>query len=531
MNKIIRYFSLLLIVFVLFGCNNKKTKEPTKEETNPSNHQHVYALRYDETGHWNECECGNKFDTIAHKGGVATETELAICEVCGQKYGEFKKPTPTLEETPTPDTPDIPIVVEYRVILTYNEEEGSVSVTKTPAKPGETITISVTPNSGYSFSKAYLNDQELEELSFVMPECEVVINVTFEKVSPSECNHEYTSGVCDYCGILKQYNPLYELFGYEIEIYTASDRNPYGIDLRDYGSDVSAYIYEPNLTVLEDPYTNVNKTEFYNNYVPATSYEDSYLRSKHHLMSGDITGQYYIPEDGKVLEGEQAIKVTTATYILDPNGAYLGYVVNNLYGEDYIIYYGGGYTSLNDVAAYLLAFGTVPANTISKKSSSGQSQAISLWGKYGRVNDSRFSGDTSKYPYEPELPNILGSNGILYHEMDFGTTGGYTNSNSVGTSYSSGEYNNGSKITRGAARMVYVADANVKKIEERHVFYTYNHYNDFQEFLNYYNGWGVRFGNQSAGNEYCGGTDDYYALGCVPPTKYPEVLLKKYSEI
>ena len=422
-------------------------------------------------------------------------------------------------------------VINHQITLVFNSEEGNVEVNKENASAGEIITITAIPNKGYILSKIYLNDQEITKLEFTMPECEVVLNVTFEKSSPIDCNHKYSNGLCEFCGIVKQYNPLYEVFGYDIEIYTSNERNPYGINLKQYGSDVSAYIYEPNLSSLSDPYTNVNKTEFYNNYKPATSYEDSYFRSKHYLMSGDITDQYYLPVDGKKVEGDKAVKITSATYILDPDGGYLGYVVNNLEGEDYIIYYGGGYTSINDVASYLLAFGSVPANTNSKKNSSAQSQMIGLWGKYARVNDTRFFGDTSKYVYEPELPKILGSNSILYHEMDFGTTGGYSNSNSNGTNYRQTLYNNGSKISRGAARMVYVADKKVKTIEERHVFYTYNHYNDFQEYLNYYNGWGIRFGCESAGNEYCNGNEDFYALNCVPPSKYPEVLFKKYSEL
>ena len=31
------------------------------------------------------------------------------------------------------------------------------------------------------------------------------------------------------------------------------------------------------------------------------------------------------------------------------------------------------------------------------------------------------------------------------------------------------------------------------------MFYTYNHYNDFQEYLNYYGGWGAMFGNITGG--------------------------------
>ena len=33
---------------------------------------------------------------------------------------------------------------------------------------------------------------------------------------------------------------------------------------------------------------------------------------------------------------------------------------------------------------------------------------------------------------------------------------------------------------------------------ERYVFYTYNHYEDFQEYLNYKGGWGKRFGYETS---------------------------------
>ncbi len=316
---------------------------------------------------------------------------------------------------------------------------------------------------------------------------------------------------------------LKSLFGENIDIYTNSDRNPYGIDLNKYGSNVTAYFYEPDFVNNLDPYINVDKTEFYNNYEKATSYEDAYYRSKHYLLSGDITDQVYLPTDGKITEEEKAVRLTDATYVLDADGNYLAYIPNVIDGDNYIIFYGAAYISLNEIGAYLLAFGSVPANQISKKGSSGQSQAISLWGKYGRVNDSEFYGNTGKYPYEPDLPT---NDVVLYHEIDFGTVGEYATGYGQQTTY-----NNGSKITRGAARLVYVADKNVTKIEERFVFYTYNHYNDFQEYLNYHNGWGVRFGNESAGNPYCSSSSDYYNNNCVPPTQYSEVLIKKYSEI
>ena len=78
---------LLSLVFVMattlvcaVGC--KQNSKPT--------HKHSYAVTWstDGTNHWHECECGDKIDLEAHKGGTATCTEKAECEVCRVKYGE-----------------------------------------------------------------------------------------------------------------------------------------------------------------------------------------------------------------------------------------------------------------------------------------------------------------------------------------------------------------------------------------------------------------------------------------------------------
>ena len=48
----------------------------------------------DETDHWTECDrdgCEYATDKVAHFGGTATETEKAVCEGCGQSYGELKE--------------------------------------------------------------------------------------------------------------------------------------------------------------------------------------------------------------------------------------------------------------------------------------------------------------------------------------------------------------------------------------------------------------------------------------------------------
>ena len=142
--------------------------------------------------------------------------------------------------------------------------------------------------------------------------------------------------------------------------------------------------------------------------------------------------------------------------------------------------------------------GTIPANYVSKKSSKPNS---SIWGEYLRVNHSYFLGDTNKYPYEPELPDISGCGGKLqYYEMDIGTTGTTT------PGYPPEPYIEGNTINRGAARIVYArCDLNNNgkyETNELYVFYTHNHYNDFREYLNYYGGWGEMFGNVTGGGEY-----------------------------
>lgn len=286
-------------------------------------------------------------------------------------------------------------------------------------------------------------------------------------------------------------------------------------------------VFESNQVVIEilekisiDPYINVTSAEFYANYTPATSSIDAYYRSLHGFMSGDISPQDQEPTKAfyQPMENGKYIRNTDAIYSKDMNTYYIvdgyGNVVNK-------IYRGGGYVTLEEVAAYVLAFGDIPANYVSKKSGSPSS---SIWGKYLRLNHSQFSGSTSQYPYEPELPNISGCGGDLYYyEIDLGTTG-----TDCDPGYAVVEYNNGNKITRGAARIVYTRyDRNKNEIidiNEKYVFYTYNHYNDFQEYLNYEGGWGEKFGNITGG----GSLSSKYDYN---PTAYVTVERKSFEEL
>ena len=257
--------------------------------------------------------------------------------------------------------------------------------------------------------------------------------------------------------------------------------------------------YESN-TVLPDlsadPYANVTESEFYATYTPAKDSTDAYYRTLHGFMSGNIQTPDQAPElspTRPMTQDGTYIRNTSTQFSADKKT----YTVVDSHGNPaFEIYQGGGYIALEEVAAYVYAFGTYPANYTKLKNTDPDE---SVWGKYLRLNHTEFSGDTRSYPYEPVLPNITGCGGDLqYWEMDVGTTG-----TDCDPSFPIKIYNDGKTITRGAARIVYgKTDLNgngVYEYGEHHVFYTYNHYNDFQEYLNYVGGWGEMFGNITGG--------------------------------
>ena len=273
----------------------------------------------------------------------------------------------------------------------------------------------------------------------------------------------------------------------------------------------------------EDPYVGMSKEAFYADYAPACCYQDALYRSKHGFLSGslEVPGQYAVDAAGRPMEGGKYVRNTAAIY-LDDGQTYV--VVDSRGNEVMRIYRGGGYITLEEVAAYMYAFGgangSLPANYTSKKSGKPNN---SIWGEYLRVNHSRFLGDTNKYPYEPELPAISGCGGDLqYYEMDIGTTGTET------PGYAAKPYVDNGKITRGAARLVYTRqDRNgngVFETDELYVFYTHNHYNDFREYLNYYGGWGQMFGNVTGGGEYSSNAH-------ANPTPYPDTAFAAFTRL
>ncbi len=70
------------------GNGNGGDGNATVNPNNPPAHTHEYTtLKFDNDFHWYECSCGEKDGLEEHKGGKATQSEKAICEVCLQAYG------------------------------------------------------------------------------------------------------------------------------------------------------------------------------------------------------------------------------------------------------------------------------------------------------------------------------------------------------------------------------------------------------------------------------------------------------------
>ena len=469
MKKLLLVFVAICSLFVIPSCNNEKTKTPTAPVVEK------YTITFYTFG---LAETPSPITDITYVPANMPKISVEGYEFFGWYYDEVFSKKAFQADILNQD------VMLYAKLVKEKTPEA------TPTVPTETPTPEETPTE----------------------EQQPTFDDTNKLDSIRTCEHTFVSLECSKCET--EYDPqVYNIFKSNTIIYDNDSSNPYNINLDVYGSDVKVIFYDAD--IRRDIYPNVTSEQFYSNYRYAKSYEEAYFRTQHNFMSGDITDQQHLTPNGKVMDGSSSVRCTTAIYILDYQGAYLGYTPNSLTNDNHVIWYGGAYISHNDVAAYLFAFGEVPVNSNYDKGSSGRKASVAAWGKYGRANIGGYSNDTVKYPYEPKL---CANNGQKYTETDFGTTNEYYTGTRKQTIY-----NNGSSITRGAARYCFVN--NKKSVDERYVFYTSNHYNDFQEYLNYENGFGGIFGYITAGNVYdtTNGT----------PTQYNTVaaVLKTYQDL
>ena len=81
---------------------------------------HTYGDKYESDGtyHWKKCQvCDATTEKEAHKGGTATTTKKAVCEVCGAEYGDLKKEQPKPIDKITEDKKDDTKIVQAKKVV------------------------------------------------------------------------------------------------------------------------------------------------------------------------------------------------------------------------------------------------------------------------------------------------------------------------------------------------------------------------------------------------------------------------------
>ena len=74
-----------------------------------ASHNYVDKYESDGTYHWKKCQnegCDATTEKEAHTGGEATTTKRAVCEVCGAEYGDLKQEDPKPADKTTEDKKD-----------------------------------------------------------------------------------------------------------------------------------------------------------------------------------------------------------------------------------------------------------------------------------------------------------------------------------------------------------------------------------------------------------------------------------------
>lgn len=108
---------------------------------------HNYGGKYESDGthHWKKCQnegCDAATEKEAHKGGEATTTKRAVCEVCGAEYGDLKKEDPKPTEKPDKKTVKAKkVVVNKKRIVLKKDKKVKLKVKLKPANATEKVTF------------------------------------------------------------------------------------------------------------------------------------------------------------------------------------------------------------------------------------------------------------------------------------------------------------------------------------------------------------------------------------------------------
>ena len=127
-------------------CTKKAVCEFCGEEYNEYA-SHNYGDKYESDGtyHWKKCQnegCDATTEKEAHKGGEATTTKRAVCEVCGAEYGDLKKEDPKPAEKPDKKTVKAKkVVVNKKRIVLKKGKKVKLKAKLKPANATEKVTF------------------------------------------------------------------------------------------------------------------------------------------------------------------------------------------------------------------------------------------------------------------------------------------------------------------------------------------------------------------------------------------------------
>ena len=108
---------------------------------------HNYGDEYESDGsyHWKKCQnegCDTTTEKEAHKGGEATTTKRAVCEVCGAEYGGLKQEDPKPAEKPDKKTVKAKkVVVNKKRIVLKKGKKVKLKAKLKPANATEKVTF------------------------------------------------------------------------------------------------------------------------------------------------------------------------------------------------------------------------------------------------------------------------------------------------------------------------------------------------------------------------------------------------------
>ena len=160
--------------------DSENSEDSSSEDSSSEEHTHAYSvLKYDETNHWYECECGAKDEsTVAgHDGGTATCTDKAVCTTCEQAYGELNAANHASDKFAYVKNEDGTYNETYAccgaVVRTLETETKTFTITSVDQVTCSDANVTVTMNGDQLFMNGTFTDTFT--LTFTLPETYVAV--------------------------------------------------------------------------------------------------------------------------------------------------------------------------------------------------------------------------------------------------------------------------------------------------------------------------------------------------------------------